>query len=180
MGQRSSIDELPPEIRDAALRAIAEGRTCDEIVARIRELGGDASRSAVGRYKKSYAEIAKQQRDLQAVSRAFAADFGEEGDAQGRLLLQLITSVATRAILPIAEGEEVELNGEDLHFYARAIKDITSAAKTNTDREAKVEARAAEKAKREAAANAETAARASGASPETVRKVRAAILGLAA
>ena len=49
---RSSIAQLPPELREAVDAAIADGATIDEIADLIRGEGGACSRSAVGRYTK--------------------------------------------------------------------------------------------------------------------------------
>ena len=53
MPPKSTIIRLPPEIRAEVDRLIREGAaTTDEIVAALRELGAETSRSAVGRYAK--------------------------------------------------------------------------------------------------------------------------------
>ena len=43
---RSSVERLPPTLREAVDAAIADGATIDEITARIRAEGGACSRSA--------------------------------------------------------------------------------------------------------------------------------------
>jgi hypothetical protein len=97
---------------------------------------------------------------------------------QGRLLIQLLTSVATRIVMPIAAGDEVTTDAKELHFLARALKDITSASKTDVDREAKIREEAAKQTKREAAAAVESEGRASGASAETIDRIKRRILGI--
>ena len=52
---RSSVAKLPPDVREAVDKAIADGATIDEITARIRAEGETCSRSAVGRYAKERA-----------------------------------------------------------------------------------------------------------------------------
>lgn len=178
MSQRSSIDRLDPSIRTEVDAALKRGATIDEIVWMLKGLGQDVSRSAVGRYSKRYADLAARQRDLSSIAQAFAGEFGDAEDRQGRLLIQLVTSLATRAIMPIAAGDKVELDGKDLHFLARAVKDITSASKTDVDREAKIREEAFKTARRQAAEAAETGAREAGASDEVIEKVKRRILGL--
>lgn len=178
MGQRSSIDRLDPTIRAEVDAAIKRGSTIDVIVAKLRELGADVSRSAVGRYSKQYAALAARQRDMSAVANAFASEFGTADDLQGRLMIQLVTSLITRTAMAASENEEPEFDFKELHFLARAVKDAASAAKTDTDREARIRDEAAKEEKRKAAERAESSARSAGASPETIHKVRAAILGL--
>ena len=52
MPRPSSISRLPAEIRDKIGALRAEGRTIDEIVAKLEELNVDVSRSALGRHCK--------------------------------------------------------------------------------------------------------------------------------
>ena len=47
---RSSDEPLPGEIQDAVAAAIEDGATMDEIVERVRALGGDRSPSAEDRW----------------------------------------------------------------------------------------------------------------------------------
>lgn len=178
MGRKSSIDNLPEPIRNEALAAVKRGATIDEIVWTLKGLGADVSRSAVGRFSKEYRDLAARQRDLQSIAKSFGADFGQADDLQGRLLIQLLTSIATRMVMPIAAGDEVTPDGKELHFYARALKDIISASKTDVDREAKIRAEGAKRAREAAAADAEAAGKAAGASPETIDRIKRRILGI--
>ena len=178
---RSSI-ERDPEIRAAVDVAIARGATIDDIVQTLRSMGAGVSRSAVGRYAKSYAELAKRQRDIQAAASAFATDFGGVEDHQSRLLVQLVTSIGTRMAMDATTAEEGDESAiattKQLADFARAVKDVTSAAKIDVEREAKIREEAAKRAKAEAAADADAGARAAGASEDTIRAVRSRILGL--
>lgn len=179
MGGRSSIEKLEPEIRCEVDAAIKRGATIDSILEMLRGLGADVSRSAVGRYSRNYAELARRQRDLQSTARAFAADFGDADDRQGRLLIQLLTSIATTHVIPLATDEDPDVDGKELHFYARAVKDLISASKIDIDREAKIREEERKSTREKAAAAAETAARRAGASSETIALIRSEILGIA-
>ncbi len=66
-GGRSSVDRLPDTLREAVDAAIADGATIDEITERIREGGGDCSRSAVGRYAKNMRDVIRQQQEADRV-----------------------------------------------------------------------------------------------------------------
>jgi len=178
MAGKSSIEKLDPKIRLEVDGAIKRGATIDQIVWMLKGLGADVSRSAVGRYSKQYADLASRQRDMQSIAQTFASEFGSEDDRQSRLLIQLFTSIATRAIMPIAAGDEVAADGKELHYFARAIKDITSAAKTDVDRERAIRADAAKAAREQAATDAATAAKAAGASDETIDRIKRKILGI--
>ena len=176
---RSTIDALPPAILAAVHDAIERRETIDAIVARIRDMGGDASRSAVGRYTKGFAELAKH--DMRSVAEAFGREFGSADDLQGRMMIQLMTSLTTRVLMPHMTGEaEEDLSVLDLSRLAKAVKDATSASKIDIEREAKIREEEARRARERAAADAETAGRAAGASEATLRAVRLGILGLSA
>ena len=179
MGARSSIDMLPPRLRDAVQGALKDGLTIDQIVDMLRDEGADVSRSAVGRYTLNYREMAARQRDLSSVASSFASEFGDADNPQQKLLIQMFTSVMTQAVLPMASGEGAEIGAQDLHFFARSIKDVVSAAKIDTDREAKIRDEERKKARLEAASAAETAARGAGATPETIAAIKRELLGLA-
>jgi hypothetical protein len=178
MGGRSSIKTLPQPVLDAVHAAIKAGSTIDEIVALLGEAGQERSRAAVGRYTKDYREMASHQRDLSSVARSFAGEFGDADNAQQKLLIQLFTSIMTRAVMPIASGEEVDLDGLELSRFARSIKDITGAAKIDTDREAKIREEERKSARAEAAKDAERAARGAGATPETLAAIKRELLGI--
>ena len=60
---RSTVAKLPPELREAVDKAIADGATIDEITARIREEGESCSRSAVGRYTKDTRELIQKRQE---------------------------------------------------------------------------------------------------------------------
>lgn len=178
MGGRSSIEQLDPAILDAVHAAIGRGRTIDEITRMLAELGAPLPRSNVGRYTKRFAEVAKQQRDMRSVAEAFGKEFGGAEDHQGRMMVQLLTSVITRSIMPIASEEEPELDGKELSYLARAVKDSISATKIDVDREAKARDEATKLAKRQAAEDAMSEGRAAGASEESLNRIRLKILGM--
>lgn len=177
---RSSIDELPDAIRREVHAAIERGASIDGIVELIRGLGGDASRSAVGRYSQKFAALAKQQREMRSVAEAFGREFGSADDHQGRMMVQLMTSVMTRAVMPLATGDEIDLSSKELMELGKAAQSIASAAKIDVEREARIRLEAAKRAKEQAANDADAAGRAAGASEETLRRIRAGILGIAA
>ncbi len=178
MARRSSIDRLPETLRVAIADAIKSGLTIDEIFVLMQEEGADVSRSAVGRYAKSYREIASRQRELSAVATSFAGEFGDTDNKHGKLLIQMFTSIMTQQSMTMASGDVEDFDPKDLHFFARAIKDVVSAAKIDTDRDAKVREEAIAKTRTEAVKAAEKGMRGSGASEETIRTVKEHLLGI--
>lgn len=188
MAGRSSLKSLPPAILDAVHDAIGRGQTLDDICGLLRDLGTERSRSAVGRYAKDFAELAKQQRRVQSIAQAFGNEFGQSGDNQVRMLNQLMTSVMTRAIIPIASADDdATVDDEEggggidtlaLSRLAKAVKDVTSSSKIDIEREAKIREEEARKARERAAQDATQAGRSAGASEETLEAIRAGILGI--
>jgi hypothetical protein len=175
MGRKSSINTLPPAILAAVNKALSDGVKIDDIVDLIAEHGADRSRSAVGRYAKKYSAMAEEQREIASVAKAFAADFSDEDNNQNRLMIQLITSLITKQMLPHLSGEASSANSMDLRLLAAAVKDSTSAAKTEDDRKRLIR----KEAFAEAAKAAETEARSAGASDVVIDKIKARLLGLA-
>jgi len=52
MARMSTVDRLPPEVRELIERLRGNGRTIDEILAKLRDLDAEVSRSALGRHIK--------------------------------------------------------------------------------------------------------------------------------
>lgn len=175
MARKSSLTALPPQVQGAVLKALESGATIDAIVERLNDLGHPRSRSAVGRYAKSYQELAKRQADIRVVAEAFGKDFGGAENAEGKLMVQMLTSIGARMILPMAAEDDPDLDSKQFLELARGTKELINAAKLDADRDEKVR----DLAKREAAEAAEKTLRKTGATAETINKVKAEILGLA-
>ena len=101
MSGRSSVERLPPALRDAVDTAIEHGATIDEITARIRAGGGACSRSAVGRYVKRIRALNRRQQEIERVARAWARALGER--SEGRAELLAIESLRTLALFCAAD-----------------------------------------------------------------------------
>lgn len=181
MASPSTIDQLPEPIRLAVMEAIKRQVKIDDIVDLIRSMGGEASRSAVGRYSKNFRALAEQQRSIRSVAEAFGHEFGDADDRQGRMMVQLMTTLATRSLMPMVTAEDDEEGGLsplELSRIAKAVKDTMGAAKLDVEREAKIRDEATKRAKAEAATAGVEAARSSGASAETLDLIRKRILGI--
>ena len=175
MGRKSTIEQLPEDLRLVIDKAIRDGWTIDRIVAAVK---GTVSRAAVGRYSKNFAAVAKRQRDIAAAAEAWGAEFGQADNPQTRMLVQLATTVLTRAILPAlgdgANDEDAEPDWKELHFMARAIKDLLAAHKLDAEREASIRKNEREKA----AAIVATVGKRAGATPETIDQIKRELLGM--
>lgn len=178
MGRKSSLKTLPPNVQAAVMQAMEAGSTIDEIVSQLGKMGHERSRSAVGRYAKEYSSLAARHRDMRSVAEAFASEFGGTENAEGKLMVQMLTSIGARMIMPMAAEEEPELDAKEFHFLAKATKELLSSAKIDAERDARIRDEAAKEARRKAAEDAEGAARSAGASQETIDRVKASILGV--
>jgi hypothetical protein len=171
----SSITQLDPSIKEAVDAAIREGRlTIEQIVKLIVDHGGDASRSAVGRYVKNNKERMEEYRQAAQTAAVWVDKIGKEPDGDvGRLVLEMLRMVAFRSIGSIDEAAP-----EDLMFLAKAMKDIAGADKLVVDREMVVRKLIAAKAEKVAGEVAATARKA-GLSDETIDLIKKKILGVA-
>lgn len=172
----SSITQLDPAIKEAVDTAVREGRaTINEIVRLVDELGGEASRSAVGRYVKNARERMEDYRQATQVAAVWVDKLGKEPEGDvGRMLLEMLRVVAFKTI-----GDIETAGPEDLMFLGKAMKDIAGADKLIVDREINVRKLIQAKAEKVAAEVASTAKKA-GMSAETVDLIRSQILGIPA
>lgn len=172
----SSITQLDPSIKEAVDTAIREGRlTIEQIVKLIVEQGGEASRSAVGRYVKNNKERMEEYRQAAQTAAVWVDKIGKEPDGDvGRLVLEMLRMVAFRSIGSIDEAAP-----EDLMFLAKAMKDIAGADKLVVDREINVRKLIAAKAEKVAGEIA-TEAKKLGASEATIKAWREKVLGVTA
>lgn len=171
----SSITQLDPAIKGAVDTAIRENRlTIDEIVQLIERSGGDASRSAVGRYVKNAKERMEDYRQATQMAAVWVDKIGKEPEGDvGRMVLEMLRLVAFKSI-----GDLEQASPEDLMFLGKAMKDIAGADKLIVDREINVRKLVAAEAAKVAGEVATTAKKA-GLSDETVELIKQKILGVA-
>jgi len=174
MGRRSSIARLDPRIREAVDAAIREGRaTIDELVALIAAHGGAASRSAVGRYRKDFEESLARYREAQEVAGRWVSQFraDPEGDV-GRLLAEMLKTLAFTSLADTSSAD-----AKDLHYLARAVKDLAATDQVKAQVEARLRQQA--KAKAEAAVAAiEAQAGERRISPDALAAIREQVYGI--
>jgi hypothetical protein len=175
----SSIALLDPAIKAEVDRAIREDRaTIADIVALIKGMGADASKSAVGRYKQSAEKQMETYRQAQEVAKVWVQQIGDapEGDV-GRLVVELVRMLAFRSVSAMGDAEE-PLGPEDLMFLSKAMKDLASADKTAVDRE--INRQALQRQVKAAAESVTKVAKQNGLTAEAVQTIRAQILGIKA
>lgn len=175
MGRRSSVARLDPRIRAAVDAAITEGRaTIDELVALIAAHGGEASRSAVGRYRKSFEASLTRYREAQEVAGRWVQQFRADADGDvGRLLAEMLKTLAFQSL---ADTETAD--PRDLMFLSNAVKNLASVDRIKAEAEAKAraEAKAAVGAAIERVAGEAT--RAGRIPAEALARIRAEVYGI--
>lgn len=172
MSQKSAVQRLDPRIREAVDAAIREGRaTIDEILAIIAAMGGEVSRSAVGRYKQKAESQMQRYREAQEVAKVWIGKLQAEPEGDvGRLLAEMLRTAAFQTL-----GDMEAAAPEEIMLLAKAIKDLASADKLTAERILK----ARQEATREAAEAATAVAKSKGLSADTVAELRRHILGVA-
>lgn len=175
----STIDKLDKEVREliGQLR-IDHGWTIDEIRQRLVDMGQTVSRSALGRHVRTLEDMAAELRETQMMATALARETGNADQSQMLdLNSQLLQANMFKLMLAAKDGEGIQLDAKAAKDFADALRSIALTRKTELDVIEKAEARAAAKAKVEAAENATKAARAKGLSKDTVEAIRFAVLG---
>lgn len=171
MAGRSSISR-DPAIEATVKKLIAQGATVDEIASAVLGLG--ISRSAVGRYVKTYRPLVDDMLNMHAMSRALK-ELMPEGDATlVDLALHKAMAQAVRQLSAWEEDEDAPPSTKDLAANARTINALVGAK----GRKALTEKLIREEARRDAADKADTAARGTGASEATLDAIRRSILGI--
>lgn len=178
MPRKSTVKRLPPDIRDAVHRLLDSGRTLDEIRAHLEGLGADVSRSALGRYAQKYEEVAARLREAREVTTAFAKQLEDLPSDMGRVLTELLQSIIFKLLLKQHEGEDPTVSAEEVMFFARSFKDVSSAMKSSADMEMKIRDRVAAEAKQAAVRAVDHVARERGLTRDTVEAIKSQILGI--
>lgn len=172
----SSITQLDPKIKEAVDTAVREGRTSiDQLVELINSLGGEASRSAVGRYVKTANERMEEYRQAQQMASVWMDKIGAEpkGDVS-RMLLEMLRMLAFKSL-----SETESASPEDLMFLSNAIKGFAQTDKLVIDKEFAIRKLIAAKAEKAAEAITKQA-RKMGASEEMIQTWRDRVMGVAA
>ncbi|HVJ53465.1 MAG TPA: DUF3486 family protein [Aliidongia sp.] len=181
MPRASTIDKLAPELRQAIADLRDQGVTIDEILAKLRELGADVSRSALGRHVKDLDQIADKLRRSREVADVLVRRLGDAPESkQARVNIELMHAVIMDLFVG-DDGTPVQLDPESVMLLSRSIASLASASKTDADLVIKVrrEIAAEQKAKLDAMdREASKGGSKRGFDPETLKRVRTEIYGL--
>lgn len=181
----SSIDRLPEEVRDWIGRLREQGRTLDEIIAKLRELDVEAlpSRSALHRHLQKAEVIAERLRKSRTVADVIVRRLGEsEPDKATRLNIELMHQAVFDMLSAEREdGEPITLEPMQVMLIAKALDHLGKASKDDVARTMAIEKRAADKARAEALKAAEAAvvktAGAGALTPELQQAFKAMLFG---
>ena len=164
---RSSVDKLPAELRQAVNAAVADGATIDEIVAFIKDEGGDCSRSAVGRHAQKHRAWLREQQESDRIMMLWMKEFGDRPEGRAGLILIETMRTMTLATMAAFAAREEPVPTQELARLSLVLKRIEDTDKLRLARE-----RAAEKA-----AEAAKPEPRKGLSPETVAWIRSQVEG---
>lgn len=195
MGRQSSIDRLPPEIREALNEWLRDPQiTQQQAVQRTTELVeqlneglpedqqiAPPSKSAVNRYAIRMEHVGEKLRQSREIADMWIGKLGAQPQgSMGHLINEMVRSLTFDVSMKLKEGE---LTKEDLPGTIDMLKDLAltatrveKASSENVKREAEIRRQEREKAAEEAAEAAESAARKAGLSDDGVAAMRAAIL----
>jgi len=175
MGRKSSIDKLPKAVRKHIEKRFRENQmTLDELIDDLRAhfpSEKQPSRSALGRKKVGFEEMARSMREIDAAATALVGELGEHQDKSGALLAQAVTTLATNAAF-----NRLEPNGEPIDID-EVLKLARAARAAQETRTLSLKERQALKreALEQAAAAAEQTAKQMGLSDVGVQALRDAI-----
>ena len=184
----SSIDRLDPEIQNIIERLRQHGRTLDEIREHLRSMEIEISRSALGRHVQGMEKVGERVRRSRAIARGLADQMGDAAESKvASLNIELLHSFIydfmaaadTEGDIGAAHAAMMR-DPKAVALFAEATQRLTQASRTNLDFIAKIEDRAAEKARREAAQRAEAVAKEKGLTGATIDAIKASILGVKA
>lgn len=174
MGQKSSIDRLPENLRTKLIELLQNPAvTQKEIVELINAEAGEnvVSKSSVNRYKLRMDKFAAKTREAREVADAYIEKYGTENrNKLGKVANEYIRLMVFDLI---TELEDLKDNGgevkpEDLseiiYKVSRAIKELEQADKLNAQREAEIKS----EAMKEAAEKVETVCKQKGVSKESM------------
>jgi hypothetical protein len=174
----SSIDRLPPEVRDAIAKLRRDGRTIDEILDQLRQLDVEVSRSALGRHVKSLAEIGESLRRSETMAKFIVDRFGEETDERvGRANMRILQGALLEILTEDRIGEDgspVTLTADEAKSISLSLQRLVTAQRMDAERQLRMRAEFA----KEAAAKVDALGKKLGWSAETAQTVRAQILGV--
>ena len=178
MGRKSSVKTLPQEIQESIHRLLDGGQTLDAILEHLDGLGAKVSRSALGRYAQGYEEVAQKLRETRDIATYLGSRLEGQPNDVGRITTELLHKILFKMTLKQLDSDDPDISARDLMSLGRALKDMTSATKTSADMELKIREASRAEALRDAAKAVDTTGQEKGLTAETVKAIKAKILGI--
>jgi len=134
MARKSSIKQLDPKIRAEVDRLIDSGDyTIDGLVQTLKSMGGEASRSAVGRYARNAEKSLQLRREAQELSKVWIGKFNADPNGDVAVLItEMLRMLAFDQINK--RTDSAATNSMDVMLLSKAFKDIAGAEKLTIDR----------------------------------------------
>jgi hypothetical protein len=126
VSRHSSIELLPIEVKNELDKKLAAGQlTLDRLLDDLEDQGVTISRSALGRYRKTFEDTAIKLRESREVATAFAKELGTvPNDEMGQLLIELVHTMAFKMM----SGPEADkYKPSDIMKLAITLKSLSSA-----------------------------------------------------
>ncbi|GBQ15209.1 hypothetical protein CFR78_04295 [Komagataeibacter rhaeticus] len=140
MARPSSIERLPPEIREVINRLLDNHCTFDQIVAKLRELDvTHISRSTVGRYAKGHRELGERLRRSRMLSEVLVREQGDAPPSRtAQLNLELMHTVIFDLFTALEDGsdaaiEKLKSDPKAIEQLSKALDHLSRSAKTDAD-----------------------------------------------
>lgn len=167
MGRRSSIHRLDPKIVAEINSLLERGRTLDEILAALRNIGvSEISRSALGRYKQSYDEVIASVRESRQVAEVLVKEFGTDTEPKAmRANIEMMQALVSRLGREITRGETLDV--KQIAILSGALESLGRASKTDLETMTKLKEEVRKEAEKKVdEATRKAAAQSAGLTPE--------------
>jgi hypothetical protein len=136
MARLSSIDRLPDEAKELIGALRRQGRTIDEILAKLRELlpaDQQPSRAALGRHTQRLDVIGARILERRAMANALVDRMGEGAENKlTRLNAELLEGILND-MMADEDGEQVTLEPQDAMFLASTLRQIAQTKRIDAD-----------------------------------------------
>ena len=130
MAPVSTIRRLPPALRSAIEEKLAQGHTLDEVTQAVRDMGGNVSRSAVGRYKLRLDAVLERSRQTREIAQVLANAAGHGGAAEiVRGNAELLHGILQAAVAAAESGADA-ISPKDAMMLGSALANIARAEKS--------------------------------------------------
>ena len=183
MGQKSTIDRLPKDLREKLIKMLQDPAVTQlKVVGAINESAGYTvlSKSALNRYANRMRRIAEKRRQAQEIAETYLEKIGADNSNKlGKVVNEIIRLTAFDLMSEVDSlGDESKLTPEKIsdivYKVSRALRDLEYAEKLNAERSREIR----KSALSQAAAVVEKEGTKAGFSKKGIKEIRTKIMGL--